>query len=365
MGSPSPTTRREGGPVAAAETPVNVQEQETHERELGLSEMEAELHAQEQGIEEMEASFRSKNKALVNLVSYVEEQGASLAARAEAMGPRAVALIEGLTGGDEAEGIEEALTGVAEDERHVIIERRQELLDVRMQLIEDREILCASRHEALEELESRVGALEEELLAKEARISDGLRQLISRASELAGPGDDAGDDDAEGDLGGVTVETPAADPERRKGEAGGVAMTVIKGEVPARSEADLKRDHENRASKRSKKRRRPSQVRFNLDVSLHDGGASRLFRFAGDGDDALPGLFVATRNLLKIGREVQIKLELDTGEVRIWGTVEWRRELDDGTEAGLGVRVTAVEGQGDVVLRDYAASLPLTITEVG
>ena len=234
---------------------LSVEEAELHEREMALMEMEAELFEQESGLEGMEKAFSKQNKALTNLVSYVADQEANLRDRAEAMGPRAVELVEELLADSDSVDASDLAGADVDEERRVMIERRTELLELRSQIIEDREAIYEARHAAIENLEASVGGLEASLLEQEKRVSDALRQLITSASSFMS-GDDDGDDDKEGDTASQASGNGVTRTERTSEVVAREAFTVIAGEAPARTEASLKAEHESKAKARQAARKK-------------------------------------------------------------------------------------------------------------
>lgn len=224
---------------------LSVEEEELHEREMGLMEMEAELHEQESGLDGMEQAFSKQNKALTNLVSYVADQEANLRTRAEAMGSSAVELVEDLLAESDSVDPDDLAGADVDEERRVMIERRTELLELRTQIIEDREAIYEARHAAIENLEASIGGLEANLLEQEQRVSDALRQLITSASSFMS-GDDDGDDDKEEDSASQASGSGVTRTERTSDVVARETFTVIAGEAPARTEASLKAEHESK-----------------------------------------------------------------------------------------------------------------------
>ena len=317
---------------------LQIEEEETFEREQALLEMEAQLHAQEQGAVEMERAFQKRAKALSNLMSYVVEQGDSLRRRAEAIGPRAVQMVEPLVQGA-GDDVDELVFGML-DERHVMLERRHELLEIRTQLMEEREGLVAQRHEALEGAETRLAEVEEQLLAREMEMAGVLRKLIMSAADLAGPAD-------------ADEATAGSRRERKSNVVGREPMTVISGDV----QAAKARGVEDSRRRRNRKPAKTSQVRFNLEARMDSDDGHHFFRYEDDDTSELPGLFVATHNLLKEDREVQVAIGLG-GEalLRAKGIVAWRRKPDDEEGApGMGIELTWLEDGAREQLDGYVA----------
>ncbi|MGM0574293.1 MAG: hypothetical protein ACQEXJ_00980 [Myxococcota bacterium] len=303
---------------------LHTEEVEAFHREQALAEMEAQLHHQEQGIIEMERAFLKRTAALRNLVSYLADQERALLDRAEAIGPRARALVSGLVERESADEVMKEVDFGMTDEREVMLERRQELMDTRMALVEEREELYERRHGVLDEAEGRVAEIEERLLSRELEISQALRKLITSASDLSGPAEE--DELLEG-LGGEG----ASRPKRQDSHT--------------------------------------TQVRFNLQARMAGDEDHHFFRYEANGEEPgdLPGLFIATSNLLKEDREVEVDIDLDDEDtVRAKGVVAWRRKPGDGDDpAGMGIELTWVEDGGRDKLDAWLSEHPPEVLHGG
>lgn len=325
---------------------LQIEEEETFQREQALLEMEAAAHAQEQGVVEMERAFTKRARALNSLLGYVVEQGRSLRARAEAIGSRAVKLVEPLLAdaGSEIDSVDFGM----EDERQMMLERRSELIEIRQQLLEDREGICGQRHEALEGAETRLAEVEEALLAREMKMAGVLRKLITSSYELPEDDDDeGGGSGGNGGNGGGSTHHK----ERTSNVVGREPMTVISGDVDARKSHDASRRRRNR------KPTKTSQVRFNLEARMGADEGHHFFLYEDDAGAELPGLFVATHNLLKEDREVSIAVGLgDDALVQAKGIVAWRRKAgeEDGSP-GMGIELTWLEAGGRAALDAWLA----------
>lgn len=72
-------------------------------------------------------------------------------------------------------------------------------------------------------------------------------------------------------------------------------------------------------------------------MTFQGGGASK--NLAGRITDLSGiGLFVSTRRLIPVGKQVHLEFELDTGPVEAVGEVRWQARPDSRPGPGLGIR---------------------------
>ncbi len=165
--------------------------------------------------------------------------------------------------------------------------------DERLEVVTAREALCARRAASAEdrrlwadELDAVVAAREAELLEREQALAGLLRRAMGAAADSR--------------------------------------FTPPHG-VPAAVESG--------ASRRQHRR---------IGIKAHLAyGSAHEFLYAGEMENlSLGGLFVATDNVLPVGREVDLSLTFpDTAPLTLHAVVVWRREADGrGQPAGLGVR---------------------------
>ena len=352
-----------------------IEEQALFERERGLAEMEAGLYEQEQGVVQTERAFKKRNKTLLNLVSYVAEQEANLRRRAEAIGPEAAQVVaerlsratDGGLGGGAAVGLEEA--------RLAMVARRRELLEERISLVEEREQLIARRYDAIEKAEGATTDIEQRLLRREREISEALRELITASASLQGDDDDDDDDGGDDD----DDEDPAPEPERHgppgratqhQAEAvplGREPLQVVGGEVEtdvpeelhgagSRAEDEVTRRRKGRA------RARTNQFRITLEAQIDGAEAHHFFAYRDDGPEDLPGVFIATPNLLKVGREVRARISVAGKHLEATGIVGWRRQRGEaGGPPGMGVELLNLSEPERVILTHWVAKHPATL----
>ena len=384
-----------------------VEEQALHEQEQGLVQMEAQLHTQEQGVAQMERAFQKKNKALLNLASYVKEQEASLMRRAESMGPRAKQLAFELLAKSEGQGGQIELDLGKLDDRVSLLQKRRDLMSSRMSLIEEREALYAARAESLERAESQVTELEQKLVRRETEVSDVARKVFSASSTLLE------EDDEEGDPAPAPVSVPSAGlrdeqprattasfarPEVPKvfvpasqavgaapaapspGEVkSAVTSQVIAGEAVRVESGAVERDDDgdddgvgggSRADDKATRKRasararvRTNQFKITLEAHLDAGEPHHFFRYENDGAADLPGLFIATPNLLKVGREVRIRVGRQGQYLEATGIVAWRRQRGDaGGVPGMGIELLNLsEPERGLVAKWIKDKAPVTI----
>ncbi len=356
-----------------------VEEQALYEQEQGLVQMEAQLHAQEQGVAQMERAFQKKNRALVNLASYVKEQESSLLRRAEAMGPKALALAEKLLNEGDAKAGPADLDLGRLSERQSLLHKRRDQLSQRMALIEEREALYAARTDTLDRAESQVSDLEQKLVRRESSVSETARQVFSSSSTLLD------EDDEEGDPAGYDLSDYGASAPRQArapAEAPGPVSTSAFGRpntaprvestqmfTPAAARAEspsvaasesvlgesgatdseeddgiggVSRAEDKATRKRANARARvrTNQFKITLEAHLETTEPHHFFRYENDGEDDLPGLFIATPNLLKVGREVRIRVGRGGKFLEATGIVAWRRQRgDSGGVPGMGIEL--------------------------
>ena len=366
-----------------------IEEQALFERERGLAEWEATLQEQEQTVVQSERSFKKRNKTLLNLVSYVAEQEANLLRRAEAIGPEAWQLVgERLGGSAGDEGRGHGSVGL-EDQRTAMLERRRELLEARTALVEEREALIAQRYEAIDKAEGTTAEMEQRLLSREREISQALRELITSSSSLQDDDEDGDDDDdpapareAHGPPGGhaagpaardaaaataPAVASPALRHSQHTSDAGAIgreSLQVVGGDVesdaplrfngPAsRTEDDVTRRRKGRA------RARTNQFRITLEAQLDGGEQHHFFGYRDDGPDDLPGVFIATPNLLKVGREVRVRVGLGKSQLEATGIVGWRRQRGEaGGPPGMGVELLNLSDADRALIASWVEDHP-------
>ena len=279
------------------------------------------------------------------MAGYVSDQERQLVERAEAIGPRALRLAKAAL--EQPAG--DPLTEVAEigrlDERQALVERRRELLAIRMELVEEREEVFGRRHEAVDRAEGHMAELEQRLLARSQEVGDTLRKLITAAADLQGEEIDVEEDDEP---------ALAADDEPPAVPAPDDAVSTRPAKA-GRARAKGPRRRSDRVAART------TQFRITLEAALGDGEPHYFYRYADDAEGALPGLFVVTPNLLKEDREVRVVMDLG-GQARVEakGVVAWRQRADEGTgPAGMGIELTSVEGDGAAVDAWLAAHPPV------
>ncbi len=316
---------------------LEVREAELSQREAALVEMEAQLQAQEAGLVEAERAFITRTAALRDLSGYVEEQKANLIRRAESLGPKATRMVTGLLEQETGETSSEPIVVGQRDQREVLLLRRGELFEVRMQLVEEREELFARRHEQLEGAEARMAKLEEVLMTRELHLSQALRRLITSAAELSGPDD------------GAAIAATPPEPDQAVADHG---------------EASVGRREGRGRRRRGRQHAWTTQVRFNLDAPMHGDYAHYFFTYAEDaGSSELPGVFVATPNLLKEDREVELQVSLrPDASYQAKGIVAWRRSPGEaGGPPGMGIELTWLEDGAREIIEAWLRDHPPTV----
>jgi len=116
-----------------------------------------------------------------------------------------------------------------------------------------------------------------------------------------------------------------------------------------------------RASARA--RVRTNQFKITLEAHLDHGEPHHFFRYENDGPTDLPGLFIATPNLLKVGREVRIRVGRAGQFLEATGIVAWRRQRGDaGGTPGMGIELLNLsEPERNVVGKWITDKAPITI----
>ncbi|MFT7582869.1 MAG: Tfp pilus assembly protein PilZ, partial [Myxococcota bacterium] len=213
------------------------------------------------------------------------------------------------------------------------------------------------------------------LLQREREISEALRELISASTSLMADDDDDDDDDeddddeedhpskpvapppddadADDDDGQAAAGSDAADANVRVGDRSvrkgddirGESVEVASGSVASskalegvgpnsRTEDKVTRRRKGRA------RARTNQFRITLEARMGSEEPHAFFSYRDDGVDDLPGLFIATPNLLKVGREVRVRATLDKTLLEATGVVAWRRQRgEEGGPPGMGIEL--------------------------
>ncbi len=344
--------------MSSTEDTLFEEEEALFHQEQGLAEMEAELHAQEKGLVQMEQRISKRNQTLTNLMSYISEQGESLTRRAEAIGPRALKLVEEALGGEAAADELESVVGKLE-ERQVMVERRREFLAMRQDLVEERGTLLVERQEAIETAEGRFEEAEEKLLTREQLITKTLRQLLTAASELQG------DDDEDPSSLPPSRRRPTRSESTRS--AGGKPMTIHAGEAEGADEgASRHGGHSRREDEATRRRRAGARVttptggfRITLEILLGSGESSRLFRYEEDAPEDLPGVFLVTPSLLKEGREVRMRIHMGERLVTAEGVVSWRRtQADANGPPGMGIEIADLKPEDEETVRAWMREFP-------
>ncbi|TNF30574.1 MAG: hypothetical protein EP329_13615 [Deltaproteobacteria bacterium] len=354
-----------------------IEEQALFERERGLAEWEATLMEQEQGVVQSERAFKKRNKTLLNLVSYVAEQEANLRRRAEAIGPEASLLVgERLSDDGGAGGLPQGGVGLA-DQRSVMIERRRELLEIRTALVEEREALVAQRYEAIDQAEGATAEVEKRLLEREREISEALRELITSSASLQSDDDDDGEEDedeepasarqAHGPPGGSAPVSSSVRHTQHKSASNDIGrepLEVVGGDVssdsPKRSEAPGSRGEDEVTRRRKgRARARTNQFRITLEALIDGVEDNHFFAYRDDGPEDVPGVFISTPNLLKVGREVRVRVGLGSGLLEATGIVGWRRQRGEaGGPPGMGVELLNLSDSDRALIQGWTEEHP-------
>ncbi len=175
-----------------------------------------------------------------------------------------------------------------------------------------------------------------------------------------------------GPLGGrAPAEAPSHDLDTmRDGEAiAGEPMRVASGEVDQEGDDDslggVSRAEDRATRKRASARARvrTNQFKITLEAHLDATEPHHFFRYENDGPTDLPGLFIATPNLLKVGREVRIRVGRSGQFLEATGIVAWRRQRGDtGGTPGMGIELLNLsEPERNLVGKWITDKAPVTI----
>jgi len=261
---------------------VAIVEQELHEQERGLAEMEGELFGQERDLIGGEAQFHQKSRALLGFASYVREEEDALLRRLDAIGADAGTRARAILSASDSPTLENFEQPGSSEDRMVLLEKRRDLYAMRLEMLEAREVLLEQRAAVLDGFAGAVAEIESALLARQRLLGEVAREIF-----MGGGASSASD--------------AAAQPIDR------APAPIVK---PAASE---------------KPRGRLNPVKVTLEARLDgDEGASHFEDDASNG--ALPTLFMPTPNLLKVGREVRVRVLRGSETVEVRGMVGWVRE---------------------------------------
>ena len=264
-----------------------------------LDRWERELSASERGLDTQWAVHEHRLSVLSELRQLVTEREDALRDRARRLGvPEHVFgdALESDTGTDADLGAQDLALS---SERAVILDQRRQICESRQNALDNCHALLGQDH-------FRLQSLEEQLIAREHGLTEAFRRLVGAAG-MAGTTVEAlpiveEADASDGDLVGV----PIAE----------VVTSAMAAEplVPAL-------------------RRRFRRIQVGVRV---DFGTAHNFYSAETANVGVGGLFVATDNVLTLGRQVDLTVRLpDDKVVEVVGRVAWCRETD-GTEGPRG-----------------------------
>jgi hypothetical protein len=101
-------------------------------------------------------------------------------------------------------------------------------------------------------------------------------------------------------------------------------------------------------------RPRLAPIRVTLDVSLEPGSVSCLYLEEGHRDGDLPGVFIATPNLLKVDRDVRVRLARGGARLELNARVVWRETHEP---SGMGVALSDVAASERATLMRWASEV--------
>lgn len=289
---------------------ITIMEHELQEQERGLFQMEEELFERELEFGESEQSLQQKHRQLLAFAGYVREEEASLVRRAESLGPAALAQVNSLLSDAESPALPDLGDVPDSASRMALLERRRDAYALRLEILDAREHLLALRAEAIELILGSASDIEAALLARQQLLGDAARQIFMSGG-------------AEGVRTSRLNTAPAPMPRSPVSRT----PTAPENDAPPEHARGFSAGSEaEEAQRQQKPRNRVNQVRVTLEGQLDTPGASTFFVDGEHLDGDLPGFFLATPNLLKVGREVRIRVMRSGSRIEVGGRVEWVRE---------------------------------------
>jgi hypothetical protein len=284
---------------------IGIEEQELQEQERALFQMEEELHERELAFLEHEEGLLQKYRALLAFADYVREEEAALERRAGNIGVVALENVRGVLATQPMPEVPSLTLGVEADARLALLERRRELYAQRLEMIDAREQLIALRHDSVEQLLASAGDVEASLLDRQRLVGEAARQVFMGAA-------------ADGPRTSRAATAPVAAMPRSP-----LARTPSSPDATAPFSAQTPPD-DSPSQARPRNQRTP--VKVTLEVPLDAPAGSTFFTDEQNLDGDLPGFFLATPNLLKVGREVKVRMMRGTARIEVSGRVAWIRE---------------------------------------
>ena len=271
---------------------------ERSEQEVDLR--ESELSASERALDARWTGFEQRSSILNEFRDYLSEREATLRNRALRL-PIPRELVDSLLPPPTATGV------VADNDMSdlAVAMQRSTLLDERWELCQRRQEALESRRLLREQNASMHGHIEKALLDREKELADAFRKLLEHATEAHPP----------------TTQT--------KTNTG-----------PPKSGAE-RRVHER------------------MEMSAHvDFGTEHYFFSGATVDLGVGGVFIATPDLIREGRQIHLRLSLPGwGPLEVVGEVAWRRLVatDDGPP-GLGIQFCEVDELAQAAIEEFVAN---------
>ena len=358
-------------------TDLRARERELDEREGAIRLAEDELVLEEARLDGMEGRATQRNATIENLFSHLQEQENSLRRRANLMGDSAKDLVANSLEESGLDALKLLDGSAAQEERSMLLERREELLATRAAILEDRQAALAQRQIQIEDSNEQLEAIRTNLLDYEQKLADALRSLIRKSAEWEVMTPSQAKDVLEPQAPIAVEPTPEPEPSPEPE----TSPEPLQDEITPPAEAPAKKDdfditfveaepapeasetnppevnasssdlnfispHSPAEDQATQEREDSAQeddgefpITLEIDLTGQDGHA--FFRYDDDAPDELPGLFLSTNRRLKEGREVILEMLATTdGRINTKGVVSWGQKEEDGEgPTGMGIDI--------------------------
>ncbi|MFT7622796.1 MAG: hypothetical protein ACI9WU_001971 [Myxococcota bacterium] len=266
------------------------------EREAELDHADRALAEQERALDALWDGYEKRLIVLAELQDYLGEREAHMRDRGSRLGLSHEVLDSLLLS---VEGFDDVLADQARSRHDAQRAERGSLLDERKRLADLRRATVEQRRELLESAVTVHGELERALLTREKHLAGAFRKLVEHAAH------------------------------------GGPLPKAV---------GDTERDERNR--RRFKRIEVCAHVGVGTPHNFFEGRAANL---------CVGGVFLATRNLLTLGRPVDLILSLpDAGRIELAGEVAWRRETaDEEGPVGFGVRFLGAAPAAEAAIQGF------------
>ena len=360
---------------------LRAKERDLDEREQAIRLAEDELVEEETRLDSLEGHDDQHNATIDNLLLLLKEQEESLRRRAEMMGPEAVEHVARSLDATGLDSVDAMGSGSGDDERAILVERREELLATRMAILEDRQAALANRQMQIEEASEQLETVRNRLLDYEQTLADTLRSLIRSSANWDSPGpstqprsssrsnadnssrapsskaiDETPDEPSSQSAPSSASSAPESPPKRKKDD---FKITFVDADEVEQPEPEPEPEsNPDDATVQFHSPHSPAEdqatsgrsdvavdddgefpITLEIDMLNEDGHA--FFQYEDDDPDELPGLFLSTNRRLKEGREVSLELLVTSeGTISTNGVVSWTQsEEDEDGPSGMGIDI--------------------------